>query len=107
MADFHSVHTTVRTRKPHRCEECGKRIELGSAAEYRRGVWEGDFYSYHLHPECSAAAQAFYDELCVPITDSWPWLVDGDFIASERDWICDRFPVVAERLGWTKEPANG
>jgi hypothetical protein len=44
-----------KTRKPHSCLWCDKRIETGSAAYHASGVFEGDFWSGHHHPECAAA----------------------------------------------------
>ena len=45
----------VHTRKEHRCEWCGEMIETGSKARYRAYVFDGDFTSEHMHPECYAA----------------------------------------------------
>lgn len=104
MADFHSSRTIARTRKPHRCEQCGKLIEPGSPAEYHRGAWEGGFYSHHLHPDCAEAARLFYDEFCAGRSGTWwPQFADGDFDATDHAWMRARFPAVAERLGWTED----
>ncbi len=42
----------VKTRKPHRCEWDGEVIEVGASAHYYSGIFEGDFQSYWMHPEC-------------------------------------------------------
>lgn len=43
---------TVKTRKAHRCTWCGEQINVGASAQYRTGVWDGDFFSEYYHPEC-------------------------------------------------------
>ena len=37
------------------CGWCSLRIEAGSAANYAAGVFEGDFFTSYMHPECAAA----------------------------------------------------
>jgi hypothetical protein len=48
---------TVQCRKPHRCEWCGEKIESGDFAKYRVTIWEGEFMTDYMHPEC-------FDALC-------------------------------------------
>jgi len=45
------------TRKPHRCEWCPEKIEVGQRAIKRAYIWEGEFHHGYLHPEC-------WDALC-------------------------------------------
>lgn len=47
----------VITRKPHRCAWCGEKIDAGENAQYRAFIWEGDFGTDYMHPEC-------YEALC-------------------------------------------
>lgn len=42
----------VKTRKVHRCEWCNEGIEIGEQAHARTYLFDGDFCSGHLHPEC-------------------------------------------------------
>ena len=60
MSDFHRETPVLKTRKPHRCGWCHQRIEKGSPATVTQGVFEGDFYRGHYHPECNAAAKEWY-----------------------------------------------
>jgi hypothetical protein len=36
----------VRARKPHTCEECGRRINIGERYEYVFGVYDGAFIAH-------------------------------------------------------------
>lgn len=80
MSDFyHSGYWIRKTRKPHSCGWCDRIIIAGSAAHYSAGVFEGDFYSQHLHPECAAARDSMsYRDL----EDGWS---PGDFARGRRD----------------------
>ena len=49
------TNKTVTCRKNHKCDWCGQSIEKGEKAQYRSGVFYGDFYSGHLHLECHSA----------------------------------------------------
>lgn len=76
---FHSGRWINKTRKIHSCCWCGKRIEVGSAASYAAGVFEGDFWSGHYHPECQAAQDSMsYSDLM----DGW---CPGDFARGRTD----------------------
>lgn len=45
--------SAVRTaRKPHRCEECGSKIEPGGKYEYVFGIWEGDVSIFKTCEAC-------------------------------------------------------
>jgi len=45
----------VVCRKDHFCEWCGQGIAKGDEAHYRVYVYDGDFNSGHMHPECWSA----------------------------------------------------
>ena len=66
MGDFNREQTVV-CRKPHTCDWCGEGIEAGQQAVSGAGMFEGEFYSYHIHPECAAAIARDSD-----IDDMWP-----------------------------------
>ncbi len=51
MSTFHNERR-VKTRKPHRCEWCGKPIEVGETATYSCGKFDGYFYDRYAHPGC-------------------------------------------------------
>ena len=47
------TNKTVTVRKPHQCVWCGETIE--GQAQYRAYVFDGDFNSDYMHPECYEA----------------------------------------------------
>ena len=49
-----SSERTVTARKPHKCCECGRVIEVGEQYEYVTGVWEGDFCTFKTCRHCIA-----------------------------------------------------
>lgn len=59
---FHRSYWVKRTRKPHCCAWCDSTIKKGSAAHRGANMWEGDFCSWIMHPECSAAWDAVQKE---------------------------------------------
>jgi hypothetical protein len=85
-------------RKDHRCAQCYCTIQRGNSS-LRVAGRSDDFYSFRVHIECEAAAQAFWNEFRER-GDDWPWFRDGDFEHDDREWIREKFPVVAARLGW-------
>lgn len=44
-------------RKAHRCDECGRPIEVGEPYEYVFGTWDGGTAWYHTCPECRSLQQ--------------------------------------------------
>ena len=40
------------THKGHQCDACAASIEIGEVYIYQKGVYDGDFFSRHLHPAC-------------------------------------------------------
>jgi hypothetical protein len=55
----------VITRKTHVCAWCGEDIEPFQSANYRSYVFQGDFTTDYMHPECHDAmnrADYFDDE---------------------------------------------
>lgn len=76
----HFGHTWIKhTRKIHSCGWCAKRIEAGSSAEYSSGIFDGDFWAHHVHPECAAARDSLtYREL----EDGW---CPGDYARGRAD----------------------
>lgn len=47
-------------RKEHKCTWCGQPISPGERYQYSSGVFEGEFVTNSLHPECDKAAQEDY-----------------------------------------------
>jgi hypothetical protein len=54
----------VTTRKLHQCAWCGESIEAGSKAQYRSYIFESEFTTSYMHPECEEAMgnSDFYDD---------------------------------------------
>ena len=50
---MNNVDIVKKSRKPHRCESCGFKIEKGSSYVRRSGVWQDRFYSVKLCTECN------------------------------------------------------
>lgn len=67
-------HKEVRaTRKAHTCEWCAEPVEIGSPANHRTYIFEGDFHSEYMHPECH---EAMDDTPMEYIEDGW---IAGDW----------------------------
>jgi hypothetical protein len=58
VSDFGEIRT-VKTRKDRRCEWCGEDIPKGSTVTYFGGMWDGDWQSWHMHPECHKSADLY------------------------------------------------
>jgi len=76
---FYSAHWVKKTRKPHSCGWCAKRIEAGSATEYSAGMFDGDFFANHIHPECAAARDSIHWR---DLQDGW---CPGDYSRGRTD----------------------
>ena len=50
---------TVKVRKYHTCAWCGQLIMKNEKAQYRVGVFEGDFGTDYMHLECAAALNRY------------------------------------------------
>jgi hypothetical protein len=57
---------TVKTRKPHRCAWCYEKIEVGEDAYRYKGMFEGDWQNWHMHPECIKAFRQSGEEYFLP-----------------------------------------
>ena len=52
MSDFFNPPTTQCARRPYRCIYCGETIENGHVYQKQKGVWDGEWFTNHYHPEC-------------------------------------------------------
>jgi hypothetical protein len=43
---------TIKARSPHRCDWCGQRINVGEQCYNYRGMFEGEWQNWYMHPEC-------------------------------------------------------
>ena len=55
----------VKTKKSHKCIECGHRIQPGEEYEYTVGKWEGDFSSFATCIPCADLREALNDVGCI------------------------------------------
>ena len=46
------TNKTVKCRKNHKCGWCGDQIDYDDQAHYRSGIYDGEFFSEYMHPEC-------------------------------------------------------
>lgn len=101
MTDFHT-HQIVTGRKPHICEHCRREIAIGEQHRKCAQVWEGDFHSYREHLDCHEAWNELnFDLRDIYPTEGAPFLSDDNHEEDDRAWMREKYPAVAERLGWT------
>ena len=101
--DFHSGRTIKATRKPHECEQCGRKIETGSPAYYAAGKYDGYFYTQYEHIECHAAGMAYAEETGL-WGEEFTWFQHSDCAREEfGPWLLEHHPIVAERLNIERE----
>ena len=60
MSDF-GEGGTVKTRKSHRCEWCYQRIEAGVECYHYKGMFQGEWQDWYMHPECEKVYMLNYD----------------------------------------------
>jgi len=94
--------------KDHRCDECGHTISKGERYSSWAGVNDGEFQTCKSHRDCRDAVVAL-NKLCETQHDEWMGLSDIEI--DDREWLCEDFPAVAARLGWSiydwQEPRLG
>ena len=101
MTDFHTK-STVTARKRHRCEQCGEAIEVGTAHYKAAQVWEGEFCAFREHIECNKAWQELnFDLRGIDRCEGALFLRDDSHEDDDRAWMHEKYPSVAERMGWT------
>ena len=100
MTEFIREQRIKATRKPHRCEGCGKMIEAGQPAVAYAQKSEGELYSGHFHTDCRDAEVAWNHE-----ADTWG--EDWSPLCSIREcddaddwlaWLAEKFPAVHSRI---------
>ena len=53
-----------KARKPHVCDECGRKIKPGEVYENASGIWDGDAYTFKTCQQCGSIARAWLSEHC-------------------------------------------
>ena len=51
MSDF-GEGKWVKARKDCRCEWCGQAIKIGDRVYSYKGMWDGEWQNWRMHPEC-------------------------------------------------------
>lgn len=95
--DFCSTRT-VKGRKQHFCDQCGKAIPAGEAHSYSAGKHDGDFYSVHEHDDCRKVWLELWNLRGLSWGDEQDVLRNDDIDDGEFDWIKTEHPTVAARL---------
>lgn len=88
----------VITRKEHICDECGKRIEIGSEC-IDDVLKDGEVYHYRSHVDCYDCAME-WDALqdFTLSTDGREPLINDDSFLEEIDQWADKYPAVVARI---------
>lgn len=55
MAIAELARGTRKTRKPHRCYDCGQALPIGSEVGFFTGAMDGSAYTLYHHPDCEEA----------------------------------------------------
>lgn len=65
---FYNETMQKNPRKPKRCRWCEQACLSGEPRYVVAGMWEGDFFTDHFHPECNEACR------------KWVWeMSDGEY----------------------------
>ena len=77
LPEFCEVKEIKKSKKPHRCCECGDTIPTGSSYVYISGKWDGEVSSFHQHQECAEACRSVRDDIsegCIAFGHYTEWL---------------------------------
>ena len=55
MSNFHK-NKTATAKRIYQCATCGLTIEIGQELGHHKGVFDGEFYDYRSHIDCSRLA---------------------------------------------------
>lgn len=97
--DFGS-HRNLVGRKDYVCEQCRKTIAVGSRHSYWAGKHDGNFWAYREHMDCRDAWLGLIDFRKEDSYEGIPFLCDDDVEPEDRAWVGEKWPAVADRLGW-------
>lgn len=85
-------------RKRHCCDECTTMIAVGERYAAQAYV-DGEFRVYKAHVECREAQIEYLDLCGIGYDDDPSNLCNGLDTREDREWILEKHPIVAERLG--------
>ena len=86
-------------RKAHRCDECDHEIAKGERYSYWHGKTDGYVQTWKSHADCRQAVLELNKLHGVQYGDEWLGLRDLE--CEDREWLCEDFPAVATRVGWS------
>lgn len=96
MVDILDDHTGP-ARKPHVCDQCGRRIEIGE--RYRRQVYkDGELVTYKAHEDCDNAATAYADISGFDARYDEPHPLYNALDPEDYGWLLNEWPTVAGRF---------
>lgn len=106
MSDF-GEEKWVKTRKPHSCAYCGRKIPNGTKARNYNGMWEGDWQNWYACEFCVTHVEPDYAERGEYISgdEFQEWFRDNrlkcpncgtDTHRHEWDWIKDDTAIAVE-----------
>lgn len=97
---FHSYQMVV-ARKAHRCRHCYTPINVGEMHRRSAQVFDGQFDAYREHSECfDAWRELNFDLRDCPVDEGAPFLRDDEWDVDDKEWMREKHPLVASRLGW-------
>ena len=91
--------TTQTARKSFGCDHCRQPIRPGEQYERTRGIWEGTPGVFRSHLECRDCAHEIWKLLGCNWDEGV--LLSADVEPEDHEWIAEKYPAVAERLGFT------
>jgi len=90
----------VKTRKPHSCIYCGRKLPAGSRMRNYHGLWEGNWQNWYCCGFCEKNVEPEYAEPgeCISGDEFSSWFYDSDHVVckkcsgnrryySEWDWV--------------------
>jgi hypothetical protein len=90
--------STRCARRPHTCDQCGHKIEIGTS--YRRQVYvDGGIQTYRAHVDCDAAALRMMDLGNYQPGYDDPVNLRNDLCPEDYELLLEEFPAVAGRFG--------
>jgi hypothetical protein len=94
---FVSETDVKAVRKRHRCDGCGRNIDIGQPAKRWAGTTDGEFCTAIYHVDCREAECALNKLSDTYHPDEWQALREID--SEDWPWLRDTFPAVAHRMG--------
>ena len=97
MTEFFTERSIKKTKKDHQCLGCNKNISQGSPANYYAAKDDGQFFDAYYHTDCRDAEIEWND-----LHNTWGYEYTPLYMMDDQDdydWIKDKYPVVASRMG--------